>query len=108
MKKFTSIILGVFLLLSFLPSDSKAGMLPSRASVPTSKIPVSDEAKTLINRLEEIKEMDKSGMSLYEKKQLRVEKKTARQDLKDMGYGVYLSVGVLLLIIIIILLVIVL
>jgi hypothetical protein len=53
----------------------------------------------LVQRLEDIKEMDKSGLSGMEKKDLRKEVKGIRKEMKAMKGGVYLSVGAIIIII---------
>ncbi len=62
------------------------------------------EVKTMLNRLEEIKEMDKSTLSASDKKELRKEVKTIKQNLRATGNGVYLSVGAIIIIILLLIL----
>lgn len=57
------------------------------------------EAQKLVNRLEEIKSMDKSSMTRTEKKALRKEVKAIQKSMDSSG-GVYLSVGAVILIIV--------
>jgi hypothetical protein len=49
------------------------------------------EVKVLLNRLDEIKAMDKSSLNL-QKKELRKEVRAIKAELKSTGNGVYLSV----------------
>lgn len=65
---------------------------------------VSVEANRLISRLEEIKAMDKSNMSSVEKKALRKEVRSIKQSLKEVGGGVYLSVGAIIIIVLLLIL----
>lgn len=62
------------------------------------------EVKTMLNRLNEIKEMDKSDLSSSEKKELRTEVKTIKKNLKSSGNGVYLSVGAIIIIVLLLIL----
>lgn len=62
------------------------------------------EVKTMLNRLEEIKEMDKSSLKSLEKKELRKEVREIKQNLKSSGNGVYLSVGAIIIIILLLIL----
>ena len=62
------------------------------------------EVKTMLNRLNEIKEMDKSDLSSSEKKELRTEVKTIKKNLKASGHGIYLSVGAIIIIILLLIL----
>lgn len=59
-----------------------------------------EELQVLIDRLEEIKEMDKSSLTRAEKKELRSELRETKEEIKRNSGGVYLSVGALLLVII--------
>jgi hypothetical protein len=63
-------------------------------------------ADQLVNRLHEIKEMDKSSLNKAEKKELRKEVKEIQKELKEqrIGRGVYIS-GAAIIIAIILLLV---
>ena len=77
--------------LNAMPPDSLKTELPA-------------EAKSLMNRLEEIKSMDKSDLGWKEKRELRKEVKTIEYRLRDIGGTVYISVGALLIIIILLIL----
>lgn len=77
---------------------------PMFASIPepavnstTKEIPA--EVKVMLNRLEEIKEMDKSELSSSERKSLRKEVRAIKTNLKASGNGVYLSVGAIIIIV---------
>lgn len=67
----------------------------------------SDAAKTevLLNRLNEIKAMDKSNLTREEKKALRKEVKEIKATMKATGGGVYLSVGAIIIIILLLILI---
>jgi hypothetical protein len=74
--------------------------------------PVSSPAKTenpraqqLLQRLEDIKDMDKSGLTRLEKKDLRKEVKGIRKEMKAIKGGVYLSVGAVIIIILLLILI---
>ena len=62
-------------------------------------------AHQLMQRLEEIKTMDKSNLSREDKKELRKEVKVIRKDLKDNHHTVYLSLGALIIIILLLILI---
>ena len=55
--------------------------------------------KKTLNRLEEIKAMDKSSMSRLEKKELRKELRTIKANLKAKENSVFLSIGGIVIII---------
>jgi len=62
------------------------------------------EITTLTKRAEEIRDMDKTNMTVTEKRELRKELKATKETIKRDGGYVYIGGGTLLLIIIIILL----
>ena len=68
--------------------------------MPTESTMAPAELQVLLDRLEEIKEMDKTALSRVEKKDLRVELRDTKEEIKRNSGGVYLSVGALLLVII--------
>ena len=100
MKKIALCFIMACLSLSFYPPQSNAAnnSTTTSASVPTPK--ETEEAKTLLKRLDEIKAMDKSNLQPAERKQLRKEVRTIKNRLTDIGSGVYISVGGLILILI--------
>jgi len=63
-----------------------------------------EDAKKLINRLEEIKTMDPASMSRKEKRELRREVKSINHKLETNNNGVYLSVGAIIVIILLLIL----
>jgi len=63
-----------------------------------------DDIKTLNLRVEEIRDMDKSDLTLVEKRELRNELKTIKKDLRQSNGAIYIGTGTLLLIIILIIL----
>lgn len=69
---------------------------------PTSEVPA--KVQVMLDRLEEIKEMDKSELSRAERKELRKEVRTIKKTLKSTGNGVYLSVGAIIIIILLLIL----
>lgn len=89
------------LLLPFVPSELSAGSEISPNLKGTTETPESAaRAKILINRLEEIKALDRSKLTVAEKKQLRREVQSSKKELHELGGGVYLSVGAIILILI--------
>ena len=64
------------------------------------------EVKVMYDRLEEIKNMDKSDLKSSEKKALRKEVRAIKANLKASGNGgVYLSIGAIIIIILILILI---
>ncbi len=58
----------------------------------------------MLNRLQEIKDMDKSSLSKTEKKELRNEVKGIKKEMKAAKNGVFLSVGAVIIIILLLIL----
>jgi hypothetical protein len=97
MKKFTVYIVTAMLLLTSVSIPSKAADGTVPASTTTSPV-ASAEAKALLNRLDEINAMDKTGLSRPEKKLLRKEVRSIKSELKTLNGGVYVSVGAIIII----------
>ncbi|KGO87878.1 hypothetical protein [Flavobacterium suncheonense] len=81
--------------------------VPVYSNISNDTIPANTEAQRaerLINRLEEIKNMDRSTLTPAEKRELRKEVKTIKTELKAAKGGVYLSVGAIIIIILLLIL----
>jgi hypothetical protein len=101
MKALKICIMTAALLLPFVPSELRAGSETNPAGKATTETPESAaRAKILLNRLEEIKALDKSKLTSAEKKQLRKEVKSSKKELDELGGGIYLSVGAIILILV--------
>jgi hypothetical protein len=100
MKKIALCLMMGFLSLAFLPLQSKAATTEEPTSVPAPKPAEPAEAKTLLLRLDEIKNTDKSKLNSDEKKDLRKEVKSIKHNLRDIGNGVYLSGAAIILIVV--------
>jgi hypothetical protein len=98
MRKFTPLFFAAFLLF-FIPTQSDAGTAIVPVSKTVEEAPESPEAIALQIRLDEIKAMDFSTMSSTERKQLRKEVRDIKSELREIGGGVYISVGAILIII---------
>jgi hypothetical protein len=71
-----------------------------------SNAPTADaKTEVLLNRLKEIKAMDKSDLSRAERKALRKEVKEIKATMKASNNGVYLSVGAIIIIILLLILI---
>lgn len=97
MKKIT-VCLITALLLSTIPMQLKAATETKMATTAVTKPVKSEQARLLLNRLEEINSMDKSKMNSPERKQLRKEVRSIKSQLNDLGEGVYISVGAIIII----------
>ncbi len=63
------------------------------------------EFDRIVDRVEEIKNMDKSNLSRADKKELRNELRTMKKHARAMSGGVYLSVGAIIIIILLLILI---
>ena len=105
MKKIRKLSLCIFAILSitsFVPIQLKADNIS--VSEVQQKEAQKAKANVLLSRLHEIDKMDKSKMTSPEKKQLRKEVRSIKSNLKELGEGVYLSVGAIIIIILLLIL----
>lgn len=101
MKKITFAVMVMFLSLSFFPAQASAASTKEA----TSSVIVANPAevakvKVLELRLNEINDMDKSDLKSSEKRELRKEVRSIKQQLHEMGHYVYISAGAVILIVI--------
>ncbi|MCL6259808.1 hypothetical protein M3O96_11960 [Aquiflexum sp. TKW24L] len=101
MKKFNVILMLAMAFTLFSSVSVFAGGKDKEEARP--KMPEA-EMKLLVERLEEIKTMDKSMMDRDEKKELKSEVREINEEIKRNGGGVYLSVFALLLVIVLLVL----
>lgn len=98
MKKLILCIAATFLLFSFVPMQLNAATPSDNVSMTAATVIEPNEADVLVARLNEIKAMDKSNLSVGEKRALRKETRSIKRDLAQATGGVYLSVGAIILI----------
>jgi len=114
MKKLTMGLITAFLFLSFIPVQLKAVTETNKVSLATTKTVESKDVSVLIARVEKISAMDRSTMTSSEKKELRKELRSIKNDLKESSKnsanvttssgGIYLSVGAIIIIILLLIL----
>ncbi len=85
--------------LTFNPFEASAKNVATPISMPVANNDAAT-AKGLVQRLNEIKALDKTNMSVETKKDLRNEVLAIRGKLAPLAGGVYLSAGALILILI--------
>ena len=100
--KRTLCMVSAFMLLTLISPNLKAASLMNRSdsTVTTTK---ADEQSAIIARVYEIKKMDKSNLSLSEKKGLRTELRSLKRRYREGG-GIYLSLGAIIIIILLLIL----
>lgn len=103
MKKVSFYLMVLILSLGALPTQILAHEKNSAAIAIDSKT-VPAEVTVLLQRLDEIKAMDKSKLQSTEKKALRKEVRAIKSTLRTTGNGIYLSVGAIIIIILLLIL----
>jgi hypothetical protein len=103
MKKLSFYLMIMILSLGAFPTTMFAAEKNIAAATSDPKeIPA--EVRTMLNRLDEIKAMDKSSLASSEKKELRKEVREIKSQLRSSGNGLYLSVGAIIIIILLLIL----
>lgn len=72
---------------------------------PSDSTSIAIRSEQILNRLKEIKGMDRSALSKTERKELRKEVKDMKKEMKATKGGVYLSVGAIIIIILLLILI---
>jgi hypothetical protein len=85
-------------------SGAKTSSDKSAVPVKTENKLSEEELSRLTRRVEEIRDMDKTNMTVKEKRELRKELKAIKENVKRDGSVIYISVGTLVLIIILVIL----
>jgi len=101
MKKSVYYVMIVLMSLIAFPASGLAsnGTPVNPAPSPT-EVPA--HVQTMLNRIDEIKEMDRSELSRAERKELRKEVREINKELRATGNGIYISVGALIIILLLI------
>ena len=73
---------------------------PIHTSTESNEIP--PEIREMIDRLNEIKNMDKSSLARLEKKELRKEVRAIKKSVRASGNGIYISSGAIIIILLLI------
>ena len=102
-KKFLRMAPLAILLAIALPASS-AIVVPGSSAANSATTTENLRAQQLLQRLEEIKSMNKSEMTGSEKKDLRQEVRGIKKEMKAISGGVYLSVGAIIIIILLLIL----
>lgn len=85
-------------------SDSKSETKNAANSAKVENKLSAEEVSSLTKRVEEIRDMDKSDMTVSEKRELKKELKATRENIRRDGGYVYIGSGTLILIILLIIL----
>jgi predicted PurR-regulated permease PerM len=103
-KKFLQVVLLAMFFAIALPAGAS---IISPAPYAIKGIPTTEDPRVqqLVQRLEVIKDMDKSDMTRLQRKGLRKEVKEIKKEMKAISGGVYLSVGAIIIIILLLILI---
>jgi hypothetical protein len=102
MKKLSFYLMVLVLTITVSPIATYAAEKNPTTAIAAKEVPA--EVKIMLNRLDEIKSMDKSSLNSSEKKELRKEVRAIKSSLKASGNGLYLSVGAIIIIILLLIL----
>lgn len=105
MKKTIFIALMMIFTLSATTTFASKTDVKVTTPVATENTLSAEELTTMKNRVEEIKDMDKSEMSAPEKRELRKESKEIKKNVRRSGEVIYIGGSTLLLIILILILI---
>jgi hypothetical protein len=100
-KKIVLCLLVLSFSLSFVPATSKA----ESANTMTATAKEQADARAMVQRLNEIKQLTKSNLSWSEKKKLRKEVRAMQEKMKSMRPGIYLSVAAIIIILLLLILI---
>ncbi len=100
MKKMIVCMMAAALSFTFAPNQVSAAPMAASATAVANSDADAALAQALYVRLNEIKEMDKTNLTKKEKKELRNEVNTIKQQLSHIGGGVYISAGAVIVILI--------
>lgn len=105
MKKYTLLLMFLMLFTAIVPSMAEAK--DAKKDKNNTEVSAEDQARLveIEARVKEIKEMDFSEMTKPERKAVKTELKSLNKEAKQVGGGVYISVGAIIVILLIILLV---
>lgn len=95
-------LLSAILCLSLIAPVAMAKDAKSKPEMTASQIA---RVEVIQQRVEEIRDLDKSELNREERKQLRNELQELKREVKSMGGGVYLSVGAIIIILLVLILI---
>jgi len=94
----------LYLMIMMLSLGAFTAVKASEINHTTTPTEIPAEIQVMLNRLEKIKEMDKSELDRFEKKTLRKEVRTIKSNIRSSGNGLYISSGAIIIILLIIIL----
>jgi hypothetical protein len=102
-------LIAATLMLTFAALTSQAATVTNKLTKEDIAAMTADQKQARIEeikaRVAEIKAMDKSQLSREDRKELRTELRADRREAREIGGGVYLSVGAIIIIILLLILI---
>ena len=95
----------LYLMIMMLSLGAITTVSASEKNPPKTTTEIPAEIQVMLNRLEEIKDMDKSELTRSEKKVLRKEVRAINTEIRSTGKGIYISVGAIIIILLVLLLI---
>lgn len=92
----------LYLMIMLLSFGAFATVNASEKNPKTEPTEIPAEIKVMLDRLDVIKNMDKSGLERAEKKALRKEVRAIKSEIRSSGNGVYISGGAIIIILLLI------
>lgn len=99
MKKLMWLLTFIFLSVAFTPNAMAKKDKPELSEIEKSRL------AEIELRVEQIKAMDFSSMDKTERKEVRNELREMKKEAKDLGGGIYLSVGAIIIILLVLILI---
>jgi predicted PurR-regulated permease PerM len=94
----------LFVLMAIALPATAVAIVPETATVKDPAKTENVRVQQLTQRLEEIRNIDKSELTRMEKKNLRKEVREMKKEMKALSGGVYLSVGAIIIVILLLIL----
>ncbi|UKM65264.1 hypothetical protein GSB9_01827 [Flavobacteriaceae bacterium GSB9] len=102
MRKKAFYMMVMAMLFVLVPGTVSANETPPVNHVREKTDDIPEEIKIMIDRIHEIKDMDKSDLSRSERKELRKEVRTIKKAVRGSGNGIYISSGAIIIILLLI------
>lgn len=98
-------VVKISILLAVILGAPTLGMSSNESSSKIESTKVVNTPTVLMERLNEIKDMDISAMDRTEKTALRKEVKSIKKEMKRLGGGIYISVGAAIIIVLLLIII---
>jgi hypothetical protein len=104
MRKLVFYTMTICLLFTFSPGDVKAVNSTPKSAIVAERLTEAEKVQAMLDRLQEIKAMDRKLLTSDQRKDLRKEVREIKQEMKAVT-GIYISIGALVIIILLLILI---